>query len=158
MKRLFSILFFTAFVVATLSAQVRPRAIGARLGGGSLGSAEFSYQQATGEANRIEIDLGWGGNRDWNRLNIVGIYHWVYNIDGGFNWYAGPGAALGLHAYQSDPGYLNIALGGQLGVEYDFTERGTNLLVSLDVRPMWDFLGKNNGLGWGSSFGIRYLF
>lgn len=158
MKRLFLFILISVLVLFSVSAQVNPRAIGIRLGGGSLGSAELSYHQATGNANRIELDLGWGGNHDWNRLNIVGIYHWVYNIDGGFNWYAGPGAALGLHAYKENPGYLNIALGGQLGVEYDFIQRGTNILLSLDVRPMWDFLGDNNGLGWGSSFGIRYIF
>jgi hypothetical protein len=90
---------FAIIFVLGLSAhaQIKPHAIGLRLGGGSLGSAEISYQHKLNNKNRLEFDLGWGGNSNWNRLNIIALYHWLWNIDGGLNWYVGPGGALGFH-------------------------------------------------------------
>ncbi|HNW49475.1 MAG TPA: hypothetical protein PKH79_00250 [Prolixibacteraceae bacterium] len=140
------------------SAQINSHAIGLRLGGGSLGNAEISYQHKLSNENRLEFDLGWGGNSNWNRMNIVGLYHWLWNIDGGLNWYVGPGGALGFYSYHNDPGYINVAIGGQIGLEYDFNKKGAPILLSLDARPMWDFLGDNAGLGWGAALGIRYTF
>lgn len=151
-------LVFTMVSGYCAMAQIHPRVLGVRFGGGSMGSAEFSYQQGLSEVTRLELDLGWGGNSHVTTLNIVGIYHWWWNIDGGLNWYVGPGAALGLHSYDNDPGYINVAIGGQIGLEYDLSVKERPFLVSVDVRPMWDFLGKNNGLGWGSSIGFRYIF
>lgn len=80
------------------------------------------------------------------------------NIDGGLNWYIGPGGTVGIHEYDDNPAYLNISLGGQLGLEFDFNTIDAPLLLSLDVRPMWDFLGDNSGLGWGGAMGLRYTW
>ncbi|HPB04616.1 MAG TPA: hypothetical protein PKV50_00080 [Prolixibacteraceae bacterium] len=158
MKKIYLVLLIVASMAIGAQAQISPHAIGLRLGGGSLGSAELSYQHGLGSANRLEFDLGWGGNSSWNRMNIVGVYHWLWNIDGGLNWYVGPGAALGLYSYKGDPGYVNVAIGGQIGLEYNFSKKGAPILLSIDARPMWDFLGDNAGLGWGAALGIRYTF
>jgi hypothetical protein len=157
MKQCLLIFVFTMGLAFNTIAQIHPRTLGVRLGGGTLGSAELSYQQAFSDINRLELDLGWGGSIFINQMNIIGIYHWLWNIDGGLNWYIGPGVALGLHSYKDDPGYLNVSLGGQIGIEYDFSVKNRPILLSIDARPMWDFLGKNERLGWGSSIGIRYI-
>jgi hypothetical protein len=30
-----------------------------------------------------------------NAIKLAALYQWVWNIDGGFNWYAGVGGGLG---------------------------------------------------------------
>jgi hypothetical protein len=154
-------ILFVAFVLFSVSycanAQVNPHAIGLRLGGGSFNGAEISYQQGLSKANRLELDFGFGGNSHYNRLYATGIYQWDWNITSGLNWYIGPGASIGLFSYDKDS-YINIALGGQIGLEYDFKKLGAPILLSLDFRPMWDFLGDDAGLGWGSALGIRYIW
>ncbi|MDD4149694.1 MAG: hypothetical protein PHE33_06665 [Bacteroidales bacterium] len=140
-------------------AQVSPHAFGLRFGGdGNINGAELSFQSAVGSNNRFEFDLGFGGNSKHNRLYLVGIYHWNFNIVGGLNWYLGPGASVGFYTYDHDPGYLNLALGGQIGIEYNFNAIGAPILLSLDARPMWDFLGDHAGLGWGAALGLRYTW
>ncbi len=52
--------------------------------------------------------------------------------------------------------HLNAGLDGQIGIEYKF--RDLPILVSLDARPMWDFPGDVNGLGWGGAPGLRYTW
>lgn len=159
MKKIVLMLLVVISLGFTAQAQINPHALGLRFGGnGSINGAELSYQHKLSSANRLEFDLGWGGNSNWNRLNLIGVYHWLWNIEGGLNWYVGPGAALGLYSYKGAEGYMNIALGGQIGIEYDFTKKGAPILLSLDARPMWDFLGDNAGLGWGAALGLHYTF
>jgi len=146
-------------------AQVHDHALGLRGGAGNLGrGGEISYQHGLGDANRLELDLGWS-NYNRNNLNyshtaIVGMYHWVWNIEGDFNWYAGGGARIGLYqndVFSEDNG-MTLGFGGQLGIEYDFNNLGAPLLLSLDTRPMFGWLGGNAGMGYGASFGLRYTF
>jgi hypothetical protein len=154
-------LFFTLVIVLiglTASAQVNPHAIGLRFGGGSAFGGEISYQQGMGNANRLELDLGFGGNSEHNRMYLAGIYHWDWNITEGLNWFVGPGASVGLYHYADSDGYLNLAVGGQIGLEYDFNTLSVPILLSIDARPMWDLLGDNAGLGWGAALGVRYTF
>jgi hypothetical protein len=33
---------------------------------------------------------------DDNAIKLTGLYQWVWNIDGGFNWYAGVGGGVGI--------------------------------------------------------------
>lgn len=140
-------------------AQINPHAIGLRLGGnGVVNGAEISYQHGLGDSNRLEFDLGFGANRSQSRLFLAGIYHWDWNITEGLNWYIGPGASLGFYTYDDFDGYVNIALGGQIGLEYDFNQHDVPILLSLDARPMWDFIGDNAGLGWGAALGVRYTW
>jgi len=49
-------------------------------------------------------------------------------------------------------------MGGQIGLEYDFSSLGAPILLSLDTRPMWDFLGENAGFGWGMALAIRFVW
>jgi hypothetical protein len=49
-------------------------------------------------SNRLELDLGWRNRNDYknngyddNTIKLTALYQWVWNIDGGFNWYAGVG-------------------------------------------------------------------
>ncbi len=161
------LLAFTFFYSA--HTQVNSHAIGLRggLGWGGYGG-ELSYQQGFGEKNRLELDLGWrsynrnnGNANNWrySHLAISGIYHWVWNLAEGLNWYIGPGAQLGFYDdyYENESG-AGIAIGGQIGLEYDFNQHSIPILISLDARPMWNFIGYYSGFGGGTAFSIRYTF
>jgi hypothetical protein len=146
-----------------LKAQVNPHAIGLRIGGnGDVNAVELSYQKGFSKVNRLELDLGFGGNSHHNRFFLAGIYHWDWNITEGLNWYVGPGAGIGYYSYDNtydnSDDYVNIAIGGQIGLEYDFNTLDVPILLSLDVRPMWDFIGDNAGLGWGLALGVHYTW
>lgn len=154
------VIFCTSYSV---NAQVKPHAIGLRLGGnGDINGVEVSFQKGFSELNRLELDLGFGGNSHHNRFFLAGIYHWDWNITEGLNWYVGPGAGIGYYSYDdtydNSNDYLNLAIGGQIGMEYDFNTLDVPILLSLDVRPMWDFVGDNAGFGWGVALGIRYTW
>ena len=141
---------------ATAGAQISSNALGARLyGGDSYSGAELSYQKGLNERNRLELDASFGFKDDFTRVALIGIYHWNWNIAGGFNWYVGPGASVAYDNFNENT-YVNIGLGGQIGIEYKF--RDLPVLISLDSRPMWDFLGDVNGLGWGGALGIRFTW
>lgn len=144
-------------------AQINPHAIGIRGGTGNGGNGgEISYQHGFGSKNRLEIDLGWRHhNKDnYSHMAISGIYHWVWNIEGGLNWYAGVGGQLGSYRNNGNNNNdgLSLALGGQIGIEYDFNDMGAPILLSLDARPMWNFIGDYSGGHYGAALGIRYTF
>jgi len=158
MKKFFllSVVLFAGYLV---QAQVNPHALGIRLNGnGNINGAEVSYQLGLGESNRIEFDLGFRGNRNQSRMGLVGIYHWNWNINSGLNWYVGPGAGVGFRSYRDGNDYINIGLGGQIGLEFDFNVMDAPVLISLDARPMWDFLGDFPGFGWAAALGVRYTW
>jgi hypothetical protein len=171
MKTKHLILLFALFFLSNVQSQVNPNAIGVR-GGGFLGSygGEISYQHGFGESNRLELDLGWrshhynngkGNDNLWyyNQFSVTGIYHWVFNITEGLNWYIGPGAQVGFYDdYYDNNSGVSIALGGQIGLEYDFNVHDVPLLLSLDARPMFDFIGFYSGFGGGGAFSLRYTF
>lgn len=155
MKKL---LFFVALIslTAIAGAQVSSNALGARLyGGDTFSGAELSYQKGLNDRNRLELDASFGFRHDFTRLALIGIYHWNWNIAGGFNWYVGPGATVAYDNFDGNT-YVNVGVGGQIGIEYKF--RDLPVLISLDSRPMWDFLGDVNGLGWGAALGIRFTW
>jgi len=155
MKRLIFIIALIS-VGAIAGAQVSPHALGARFyGGDTFSGAELSYQKGLNNRNRLELDGRFGFRSDNTRIALVGMYHWGWRIAGGLNWYIGPGASISFDDYNEST-YLNIGLGGQIGIEYNF--RDLPLLVSLDTRPIWDFLGEVNGLGWGAALGIRFTW
>jgi hypothetical protein len=149
------------FATAGLS-QVNSNAIGARFGYGNVGSGiEVSYQKGLSEKNRLEFDLGINNNPNWNAFGLAVIYHWNWNIVEGLNWYVGPGAAVSMFSSKFlNTTFLNLGIGGQIGLEYDFQDLGAPILVSLDTRPMWSLTGDTayRGFGWGSALSIRYIF
>jgi hypothetical protein len=159
MKKVFVLsLVFCAFSTLAFS-QVNAHTFGVRLGGGSYVGSELSYQKGISNANRIEFDFGYSVyNNDHDRIYALGIYHWDWNITDALNWYVGPGVGAGLFIGANQSSF-NVTIGGQIGLEYDFLkEADVPILASVDVRPMWDFLGDNAGFGWGAALGIRYIW
>ena len=142
MKKLFfAFIFVLASAVSANAQTISDNALGLRLGGASAFGAEVSYQRALVENNRLELDLGWRNASDFDAFKLTGIYQWVWNIDGGFNWYAGPGAGIGSvndkrpTQYRGNDGVF-LFLAGDIGIEYNFD---IPLLLSLDFRPEFGF-------------------
>lgn len=160
MKQFFVLGMLLFGVIFNSVGQVKPRAIGIRGGVGSYGNgAELSYQHGLGDENRLELDLGFRRRSNHQHFLVTGVYHWVWSLSDEVNWYAGVGGQLGLyqHEYFSDDDGATLAIGGQLGIEFDFTDLGAPLLLSFDTRPMWGLIGAA-GNGYGAALGIRYLF
>lgn len=85
----------------------------------------------------------------------------MWEIDNGFNWYAGVGGGLGSWSYDkngvSDNGTFLFAA-GNIGIEYNFD---IPLQLSLDFRPeiysnSSDF--RDESFGPDIALGIRYRF
>ena len=132
--------------------------LGVRLGSGSYGhGAELSWQKGLGDNNRLELDLGFNGlfnnTNLYQFINLTGVYQWHWYIADKFGWYVGPGATIGI--FPDAEKSFGIAVGGQIGIDYELP---IPLQLSLDARPMWNFLGAYNGFGWGACLGIRYMF
>lgn len=166
MKKLLLTLFTTCLIGFASNAQYSKNAIGLRLGGGFGSGAEISYQRALGDNNRLELDLGLRSNRSVSSFRLVGIYQWVWNIEGGFNWFVGLGAGIGSvnyrdYYFRNDPNRYNdrllVSVDGQIGIEYVFSEAPIQLAI--DLRPALfvvnDYYG---GFGYDGAFSIRYQF
>ncbi len=159
-----SFLGFTAIMNAQIIAD---NAIGLRLGDSDGFGAEVSYQRAVGsDNNRLEFDLGIRNGKNYDGFKLAGLYHWVWNIDGGFNWYAGPGAGVASYSYdyrdnngnRFDDDYTFVFLAGNIGIEYNFD---IPLMVSLDFRPefgLGDSDFRDDNLDFDIGIGIRYQF
>lgn len=160
MKKLFFTVFLTLGLVLSGQAQkISENALGLRLGDNDGFGAEVSYQRALGSSNRIEADLGWRNSKNVDAIKLAGLYQWVWNIDGGFNWYAGVGAGVGSWRYERD-GYKDsgsfVFAAGDIGIEYDFD---IPLLISLDFRPEFGGSGYyENNYGSDIALGLRYQF
>ncbi len=146
---------------------ISKNALGLRFGDNDGFGAEVSYQRKLQKDNRLEIDLGWRNNDNFNFIKGTGLYQWVWSIEGDFNWYAGVGGGLGSWNYgdrykKSNPFYDNnlggtfVFLAGDIGIEYDFD---FPLLVSLDFRPEF-VLSNGFGRNYGSdiALSLRYQF
>lgn len=160
-------IIFSAFMLVGLafSAQaqdISKNALGLRLGDNDGFGGEISYQRGLSKNNRLEFDLGWRTSNDVDAFKLVGLYQWVWNIEGGFNWYAGVGAGLGSWRYDvgpvSDSGTILLAA-GDIGIEYCFEEAPIQL--SLDFRPEFYFDSddyRDDSFGPDIALGIRYRF
>ena len=167
MKRiLFIAVAFLGFTTAMTAQEIADNAIGLRLGDSDGFGAEVSYQRALGgNNNRLELDLGIRNGKNYDGFKLAGIYQWVWNIDGGFNWYAGPAAGIANYSYnyndkgiKYDESETFVFVGGDIGIEYNFD---IPLMISLDFRPEFglgnnDF--KNDDLDFDIALGIRYQF
>ena len=156
-KLVLSVLLFVGFVFSVQAQKISENALGLRLGDNDGFGAEISYQRAFQDANRIEADLGWRNSKNVNAFKVAGLYQWVWNIDGNFNWYAGGGGGIGSWRYEQN-GYKDsgtfLFAAGDIGVEYDFD---IPLLISLDFRPEFGGSGyyKNN---YGSDIAISFRY
>lgn len=161
-KTIITLLLFAGAMSTAWGQNIADNAIGLRIGDSDGFGTEISYQRALGENNRLEADLGYRSGNRFSAFRITGIYQWVWNIDGGFNWYAGVGGGVGNFSFDDDfPGGNDndtffAFVSGDIGIEYDFD---FPLLLSLDFRPE---LGINNAidddLDFDIALGIRYQF
>ena len=158
---LFSVVLL-GFAFTSNAQDIANNALGLRLGDSNGVGAEISYQHALGSNNRLEVDLGWRDGKNYDGFKLAGLYQWVWNIDGGFNWYAGVGGGLGSFGYDDNNGndYNDtfVFAAGDIGIEYNFD---IPLLISLDFRPEIGFGDKtydNNDLDFDIALGIRYQF
>ncbi len=159
-------LFTGLFLFATImvSAQdISEHALGLRLGDSDGFGAEISYQKSIGRYNRAEFNLGWRDSRNFDAFKLSGVYQWVHQLDGNFNWYYGVGGGLGSVEFDPIPGGndndgLFVFAAGDIGVEYNFD---IPLLLSLDFRPEIGLIGYdgfNDDFDFDIALGIRYQF
>lgn len=160
MKKLFLLsIVFIGFTAMSNAQSISPNALGLRLGDSDGFGAEVSYQRGLGDNNRLEFDLGWRSGNNYDGFKLAGLYQWVWNIDGGFNWYAGAGGGIG--SYSFDDNFNNgddetfIFVAGDIGIEYDFD---IPLLISLDFRPELGFGDYTDDVDFDIALGIRYQF
>ena len=150
MKKIILIAAMALGFVVTAVAQ--PRAVGIRGGYG----LEASYQHTVSETNFIEADLGLYA---FNAINVGATYNWMlvqpqWTDRGEWGVYAGPGANLGL----GFNGWFNVAVCGQVGLEYSFW---FPLQVSVDIRPALGFSTGDKPFyigGFYPTLGVRYKF
>ena len=166
MKKIILSAFMLIGLAFSAQAQdISKNALGLRLGDNDGFGGEVSYQRGLSKNNRLELDLGWRNSKNIDAIKLVGLYQWVWNIEGGFNWYAGVGAGLGSWSYNGpgnpDPdGGIFLLAAGDIGIEYNFSEAPIQL--SLDFRPELYF-GDNRSdfdnydrFGPDIALGIRY--
>ena len=144
---------------------ISKNALGLRLGDNDGFGGELSYQRGLGDNNRLELDLGWRNSKHVDAFKLTGLYQWVWNIEGGFNWYAGVGGGIGSWSVDKEYGDGSgtiLFVAGDLGIEYNFNEAPIQL--SLDIRP--EFYLNNSGdnqfredsFGSDIALGVRYIF
>ncbi len=163
MKNLFlSFIAFFAFQSILSAQEISKNAIGLRLGDNDGFGAEISYQRGLSKNNRAEFDLGFRNAKNYSAFKLTGLYQWVWNIEGGFNWYAGAGAGVGSYSYNNYKGSDKssgafFSAAGDIGIEYLFD---FPLQLSLDFRPEIYFGDKYRSDNFGSDIGlgIRYRF
>lgn len=167
-------LFLSAFMLVGLAfgAQAQApgerNAIGLRLGDNDGFGGEISYQRWLSEDNRLELDLGWRDSRHYDAFKLVGLYQWVWNIEGGFNWYLGAGGGVGTWSYDdrdlppwadgnNDDNGTFLLLAGDIGIEYNFD---FPLQLSLDFRPEVYFGDdyREDNFGPDIALGVRFRF
>jgi len=158
-------LVFTALLTlgfySVYSQDIADHAIGLRLSESNGFWAEASYQAGLSSDTRIELDFGVQGRTNFNAIKLTGIYQWVFNIDGGLNWYVGPGIGGGLVDYDRNVddrdnlesfGFIT----GNVGIEYNFD---FPLLISLDFRPEIYFDEyTNDDVNFNLGLSARYKF
>ena len=158
MRKLFLLSITFIGFTALISAQdISPNAIGLRLGDSNGFGTEISYQRALSDNNRLEFDLGWRSGNKYDGFKLAGLYQWVWNLDGNFNWYVGAGGGLGSYGYD-DPAFDDetfLFAAGDIGIEYGFD---IPLLISLDFRPEFGFGTYTDDLDFDIGLGIRYQF
>ncbi|WP_294819357.1 hypothetical protein [uncultured Flavobacterium sp.] len=164
MKKLLLSAFMLIGLAFSSNAQDR-NALGLRLGDNDGFGGEISYQRLLGDNNRLELDLGWRDSKNYDAIKLTGLYQWVWNIEGGFNWYAGVGGGVGTWEFDNVPDYYDgdddsgtfLFVAGDIGIEYNFD---IPLQLSLDFRPELYFGDdfREDDFGPDIALGIRFKF
>ena len=160
-KLIFTVTMLIGLAFSAQAQDISKNALGLRLGDNDGFGGEISYQRGLSSNNRLEFDLGWRNSKNVDAFKLAGLYQWVWNIDGGFNWYAGVGGGVGSWSFDnnqvSESGTFVFAA-GDIGIEYNFQEAPIQL--SLDFRPEIYFGGDysdfRDGFGPDIALGIRY--
>ena len=165
MKKIFlSAVMLIGLALGAQAQEIRKNALGLRIGDNDGFGGEVSYQRGLGDNNRLELDLGWRDSRHYDAMKIVALYQWIWNIEGGFNWYAGAGGGLGTYSFKNDYDYPGdddsgtfLLLAGDIGIEYVFD---IPLQLSLDFRPELYFGDdfRNDNFGPDIALGVRFTF
>lgn len=169
MKKLLLSAFMLIGLAFSSQAQDSRNALGLRFGDNDGFGAEISYQRTLSSNNRLELDLGWRNANDYDAFKLAALYQWVWNIEGGFNWYAGVGGGVGSWSYDRPnfngpgprPDYDDsgtfVFVAGDLGIEYNFD---IPLQISLDFRPELYFNDDYGGDNFGPdiALGVRFRF
>jgi hypothetical protein len=170
-KIILSAIMLIGLAFSSQAQEISKNALGLRLGDNDGFGGEISYQRKLSTDNRLELDLGWrnrnnyyGNNYDDNAVKLTGLYQWVWNIDGGFNWYAGVGGGLANNSYdyydnnnnRYDDSYTYAFAAGDIGIEYNFD---IPLMLSLDFRPELYFTDRvEERFGPDVALGVRFQF
>lgn len=165
-KIILSAIMLVGLAFSAQSQEIAKNALGVRLGDNDGFGGEISYQRGLSKNNRLEFDLGWRNSNYIDAIKVVGLYQWVWNIDGGFNWYAGVGAGVAAWDYDYDgPGDFDgdgdsgtyIFAAGDIGIEYGFDN--VPILLSLDARPEIGsgYYGDDN-FGFDVGLGVKFKF
>lgn len=158
-KIILSAMMLMGLAFSTQAQEISKNALGLRLGDNDGFGGELSYQRGLSDKNRLELDLGWRNSNNMDAFKLTGVYQWVWNIDGGFNWYAGVGGGVGNWNNKNadyDKSFAFVA--GDLGIEYKFDE--VPIQLSLDIRPELYFSDNYYGDNFGPdlALGIRFTF
>ena len=158
MRKLFltTIAIFTGIIFVNAQ-EITDNAIGLRIGDDDGFGTEITYQRALGDNNRLEANLGWRSGDGFDGFKLTGLYQWVWELDGNFNWYAGAGGGVGSYSFDNDAidNDTFFFIAGDIGIEYNFE---IPLLVSLDFRPELGFGDFRDDLGFDIALGVRYQF
>ena len=164
-KILLSAFMLLGLAFSTQAQDISKNTLGLRLGDNDGFGGEVSYHRGLSKNNRLEFDLGWRTNDNYDAFKLVGLYQWVWEIDNGFNWYAGFGGGLGSwsndYSGNSDNGTI-LLLAGDVGIEYNFSE--VPIQLSLDFRPevylnnAGDNKFRDDNFGPDIALGVRYRF
>lgn len=161
MKRILFLIFALVFCFQLKAQLISEHAIGIRFGDNDGFGGEVTYQRKLKDNKRVEIDLGYRDNSNYDAFKLSGILQWVHHIDEGFNWYVGFGAGIGSWTNNNldvtnDKDGIFINADGDIGIEYNFN---APLLISLDFRPEIGILGDyDNDTDLDLALSLRYQF
>ncbi len=164
-KIIISVCLFGTYLIS--AQDISKNAIGLRLSSGNGLLPEASYQRKIANSRRLEFDLGAKSDIYSSTFQLVALHQWVWEIQQGFQWYAGCGAGVG--SWRSNNTYIynhninNVPynygtyafLAGDVGLEYNFD---FPLQVSLDFRPQIGVLNYNTPLDLDLGVSARYRF
>ena len=147
MKKIIAIAVALLAFAAVASAQ--PKALGLRFGYNYGAGASLSYQHWIG-GDFLDADLGWCQSG----FSGSAVYDFTIFRSGGFGFYGGPGAHVGV--FNGDSGsFVSAGIVGELGVEYNFP---IPLQISLDFRPIISVVPSFSPIWTSASLGLRYQF
>ncbi|MGY5353088.1 hypothetical protein ACXGQW_11135 [Wenyingzhuangia sp. IMCC45533] len=146
------------FSARTSAQNFSKNAIGIRVGDSDGFGTEVSYQRRLSDKTRLELDLGWRDNNDFDAIKVSGIYQWIYPIQNRLNWFVGAGGSIGYfddnRASNNDEAF--VAVSGDIGIEYSFK---VPLQIALDMRPEISFNDTySDGINTDLALAIRYQF